>query len=229
MRKYLIISIALILSNYFIKLDKINDLINPHLLFSFEEKIPIEQNVFLKEELNKIKSENEKLNELLKLKNYLNYDYSFAKVVYWENFNQDIIIVINKGLNDNLKIGSGVITFEDSKTLAVGKIIELQETRSKVLTLISPSMGISCKKSDDDYTDNFIVSGMGENCYIKYLPYKYDFKENDLILTTGNDEIFHPNYLVGKVNKVKKSGNKDEIIIKPIVNFSKLKWVIILK
>lgn len=228
MIKYFIIAIILIGINYKIDLTRTNNFINQFLNFSGEKKIEIYYTDFIQEELEKSKILFEQYKDRLNLQKTINLNYEIAEVLYFDNYKKNLIFVINKGTNNNIKVNQGVIAIIDDKATVVGKVIKTHLNTSKILTVYSPNFLISSRIKNSKTTNSFIMSGRYNEMKIKYFPYQYEFNLEDIIITTGNDGIFLPEYKIGKIKKVTPLEPEPIVLVQPKVNYKNLEWVIVL-
>ena len=130
-------------------------------------------------------------------------------------------VTINAGLNFNVTENLGVI---NEKGL-VGKTIITSKRNSKILLINDQSSSVPVKSlSNKSYS---IVKGSPDGKYLisaftkdETLP-----KVGDLLVTSGNAQIFPRDILVGKVVKV----NSDHYFALPYVDFKNLNYVQVIK
>jgi rod shape-determining protein MreC len=228
MFKYFLITFILIALNYKVNVNKFNPHINKLLNFSAEKNLEFQYNVFLKDELDKANEMFARLKSQLNIQKTIKLNYEVAEVLYFDNHNNNLIFVINKGSNHGIKNNQGVITIIDNQPVTAGRIIETEQTTSKVLTIYSPDFYISAKTINDKVSHNFILSGGYNKMFVKYFPYKYDFIFDDIIYTTGNDGIFLANHKIGKITEIVLKEPEPDVIITPFVDYMNIEWVIVL-
>lgn len=131
------------------------------------------------------------------------------------------LLTINAGLNHNVDKNLAVI---NEKGL-VGKTIYSSNQNSKVLLINDSSSSIPVKTlSDNSYS---ILKGSSDGSFLVSLFTQANKmpKIGDLLVTSGNANIFPRDILVAKVIKV----NQDNYIAIPYVNFNNLNYVQIVK
>lgn len=131
------------------------------------------------------------------------------------------LITVNAGLDDNIKVNSAVI---NEKGL-VGKTILTSNKSSKILLINDPTSSIPVKTlSDGSYS---VLSGTSNGHYLisTFIKDNKLPKIGDLIITSGNANIFPRDILVAKVIKV----NHDHYIAMPYVDFKNLNYVQVVK
>ena len=152
---------------------------------------------------------------------------SIAKVIY-NNFNNSRnIITIDKGLEDGMKPGMGVI----SATGVVGKILNCSPKFSTIITILHVDNMLSgkVKRSGEigtvrwDGFDPYTIS-MDDVSRFKSV------KLNDTVVTSDYNRVFPPNIMVGIVKKlgVQEDQAHHEISLKLATDFKNLSYVYII-
>lgn len=176
-----------------------------------------------------VEAENEKLRELLELKNtyQTGWDTVAAEVIGREADNWYEKLTINKGSKDGISENMAVV---DQNGL-VGKIINVTENTSEVQMMIDSgaSLGGMLQKSSIEGVLQGIGGGKGLITMTK-LPYNADIQLNDVVVTSGVGGVFPAGLLVGTVVKVNTSadGLSKEAIIEPYCNFDDIQFVLVI-
>jgi len=130
---------------------------------------------------------------------------------------------INKGSEEGLKKGMGVITHEG----VVGYLLNVTSHYSTVLVLTDRNAVVDALIARTRARG--IVEGLGRDlCNIKYLQRTDDVQVGDLVVT-GFDGIFPKGFPIGTVTKVTKKvyGVTQNVEMRPIVNVGRLEEVLI--
>lgn len=183
----------------------------------------------LKSELQdyeELKQENERLTELLALKDsHKDYDIVTARVIgraigeWYDSF------TINVGKNDGIKKNMVVMTQDG----IVGRVVEVSVTYSKVMPIINASSGVSALLERS--RENCVVSGNTSNSQAKddmevlYLDDGADVVPGDKIVTSGLDGIYPKGIKIGEVSQVLADG---VVLMRSEVSFDTLEEVVIL-
>lgn len=185
-------------------------------------------------ELNDIKKENERLKQMLGLKNELRgqkIDSVPAQVIGRNPDNLNGIIIIDKGTNDGLKVDDMAMSLNKG---LVGKITEVSTNWSKVLLLTDPESSVSCMI--DRTRELTVAQGdavANKYGYIKltYILPEADIITDDVIVSSGYGGIFGKGILVGKVKEVKQEPKEltKYAYIEPTADFKRLEEVIVIK
>ena len=171
------------------------------------------------------KREFERLKKLLEFKTSSASRLIAAQVVavdLWGN-SEYSSLKINKGTEDGLKKGLGVITHEG----VVGYLLNVTSHYSTVLVLTDRNAVIDSLVARTRARG--IVEGLGRDlCNIKYLQRTDDVQVGDMVVT-GFDGIFPKGFPIGSVTKVTKKvyGVTQNVEMRPIVNVGRLEEVFV--
>ncbi len=197
-----------------------------------------EENKKLKDEINNLnselrkyadyKSDNERLQALLELKNNNgNFTYVAANVIARDYSGWYETVTINKGLGDGLKKYDAVVTSDG----LVGNITEVGESYAKVLTIVDSTSSVGAEVSrtkDVVMVDGDVNLMSGGNCKLSYASQKAAIIEGDILETSGLGDVYPKGILIGKVSKISSAENEDIIIVEPAVDFGKLSEVLVI-
>ena len=126
-------------------------------------------------------------------------------------------IIINKGSQDNIKLGMAVL---DGSYL-VGKVVEVNYLTSRVLLL--SDLNSKVPVSIEPRGVYSILSGTGkDNGILQYLKNDLEIKLGNIVYTSGSGSLFKTGIPIGVVKKIEL---EEEIYIKFFSDFSQLKFV----
>lgn len=188
----------------------------------------------LEDELRKkesLKSENERLRELLELKKSSNtYETVAADVVAFNTDNFTRNYTINKGIRHGITENSAVITPYG----LVGYVYEVGRSWAKIRPITDTASSVSATVERVGTTA--IVQGdisLMENgkCKMVYVSKEAGLEIGDYVETSGAGGIIPPNIYIGKITDVKDdvTGVSQEVVIKPGVDFSDIDEVLVIK
>lgn len=193
------------------------------------------QNESLKKEIDALKSklnsleniylENARLANLISFKRQSPYQTIAARVIGRSADSWSSNIIIDKGKRQGIKKQMAVVT----DLGLVGRVIEAQESVSRVLLICDPNLGVSCLVQRS--RQEGLVSGtLGTNLIMRYLPKQADIKLNDVIITSGLNGTYPKAVLIGTVTAIGRefSGLSSYAIIKPAVNLSSIEEVLVI-
>ncbi len=185
------------------------------------------ENKILEEEIMRLKKwqtlaiQNSRENKVLKrLLNATDNNLTLIKTASIINRNDTIyskLVNLNAGYEDNIKKNMSAI----NERGLVGKVIDTTATNSRVILLTDPNLSISVKTISDGTFS--LLSGSGDG---KYLVSSF-IKENkmprlgDIVVTSGNAQIFPLDLLVGKVVKIEKN----RFFVLPFVDFENIDYL----
>ena len=194
------------------------------------------ENKKLKSQIAKLKNRNLKLHEeryenkslkrLLQIKRKTKIASIGAEIIGYNPSKWEQSIIINRGRKDGIKKGAPVISHEG----VVGQVIATSLNTSKVLIIIDRTSAVDVFLQQSR-ARGVIEGGGNELCQLKFILKNNDTKIGDKILTSGLDGVFPKGLLVGVIADLSPnpSGLFDTIKVMPVVNFSKLEFVTVLK
>lgn len=172
-----------------------------------------------------------KLEKFYRLSINLNYPKVAAKIIYKPMDPFSGIIFIDKGNKDGLLPQMPVLADVGGEAIAlVGQVVEVYENWSKVILITDPSFSADVKVERTE--DRGILLGKAEKyCSLQYLPSTSEVKPGDEVLTSGQDALFPPDLLIGKIISVTRDpiqGVFKVAEVEPIVDLYNLDLVFIL-
>lgn len=171
-----------------------------------------------------IKLENNRLTELLKLKEREKRIYTFARVIRrgigrWIN-----TVVIDKGSKDGIKKDMTVMT---ARGLA-GKVFSVRENFSEVILMNDALFRVSVRLMNSRAEG--IAAGEGKRIVVKYVPLEVqDISKGEAVITSGLEGIFPPGIPVGFISNIKDGQFFKEIELLPAQDMYSIEEVVILK
>ncbi len=182
-------------------------------------------------ELNRLKlveNENIQLEALVELQqDYSQYSTIGAKVIAKDPGNWFSSFIIDKGTNYGLEKNM-VVMNEDG---LVGKISECGYNYSKVVSIINDTDAVSAESLRTNDIGYVVADFSGEaKCKMQYSDVSADILVGDEIVTSHLSEIFPEGISIGHVSEltVDSQTSMHYAIIEPSVDFSKLKYVLVL-
>jgi rod shape-determining protein MreC len=182
-------------------------------------------------QLSDLKSENERLKDLLELKNSdTEHEYMAAQIISKSWNNWENTLTLNIGIDEGIEINDVVTTRKG----IVGYVYEVGTNWSKVITVLDPSMSVSSlvKRTGDDG----IVQGdynvkNGQFCKISFVDKESGISVGDTIETSGAGGIFPAGLYIGKISELKSvsDGVSRQAIIETGTDFNNLSHVMVIK
>lgn len=176
-------------------------------------------------EYKTLKDENERLREVLKLKESKNnYDYVGVNIIGYSGGTVSQGYIIDKGTNDGIEKDMIIINHQG----LVGKVTKAESNYSIVETILNENMAVSVMVDSTRETTG-ILRGYKENkneelVKVYNLPIDSEIKEGDVILTSGLGLIYPKEIRIGEVISVETDNIMvmKNALVKPYVDFNKL-------
>jgi len=133
-------------------------------------------------------------------------------------------MVVDRGRDDGVTVGMAVL---GEKGL-VGEVVEVSAkiSRVRLITSYDSVVGALVLRS----RSFGVLRGTGNSyCELLYVTEEGDVSPGDEIVTAGMGEKIPPSISIGSVAYIKGKGDRLEVKVKPIEDFSKLRYVWILK
>jgi len=194
-----------------------------------------EENSRLTDEIHALRIENSKYREMLTTHRRLQDLLQFKRNTNWPMLAAQVIgrdpsgwfrsAIINKGLEAGLKVNMPVV----NSMGVVGRLVSVSRGYAKVLLVIDQNSAIDCINQVS--RGKGILKGLSEKaCELDYVLMTSEMSVGDMIITSGMGRIFPKGIPVGRITKVgdKPGAFFKEILVRPLVDFSKLEEVLVL-
>jgi rod shape-determining protein MreC len=177
--------------------------------------------------LEQLKTENDRLKNLMNMPDVVQGPRIAAKIVGQDSTSESVSFVLNAGKEHGLLPKMPVVTAEG----VVGTVSRVFQGYSTVTAIVDPSHdidGVILRTRS-----RFIVEGKarsGLTGRLKYLDRSEDVKVGDEVVTSGIDGVFPKGMLIGHVIYVKrpKFGVSQEAELRTSVDFGKLEEVLVI-
>lgn len=192
------------------------------------------ENERLKDELARLRLENQITSELLSENERLRAAMDFKKlhpprsvvvqVIGKESSPSSSTITVNKGSDDGLAKNMAVITPEG----VVGRVLTVLAGTAKVQLVTDPGSTLAVRVMRN--REEGLLEGRIDRCALKYVSYYVDIQEGDILVTSGLDGIYPKGLPVATVTTVKKheASSFQTVTAKPAVRFSRLEEALVL-
>lgn len=175
--------------------------------------------------MEEVELENRRLREALQFKDVVKPTLLSARVVAHDVSTDYFAIRIDRGSNDGLTPGMGVLSTRG----VVGRVHRVTAKYSDVLTLFDPSSNIDgiIQRS----RARGVISGQTKQltCKMKYVDQLEDVRVDDMVVSSGYGGIFPKGLLIGYVSSVlpNPSGVLQTVSIRPAVDIYRLEEVFV--
>lgn len=172
--------------------------------------------------------ENERLRELLELRQRLPHRTVVAQIVARSAEHWFSTATINRGSNDGLRPGLAVINAQG----VVGHVESVTPNTARVLLLIDPksAVGGMIEGSETPVLVEGTSSPAGRRGIVRPLVHGASLEPGDTVVTSGLSQIFPQGLLIGTVESVGQGASELQVqgVLKPAVDFSWLDWVVVI-
>lgn len=182
-------------------------------------------------EYSRLKSENEDLKNVLKIKDQLtDTELEGANIIAKDSGNFFNVFLIDKGSTSGVSNNMPIVT---SKGL-VGKVLLAQPFSSKIISIIEDGSAVSAiisKTGDYVVVKGDLKLSKEGLCRLEYIPSDLDLAQGDIIESSGIGGIYPKGIIIGTVKEVRQ-GESDldkYAIVEPAVDLKRLSQVTILK
>ncbi len=182
-------------------------------------------------QLEELRQENRRLREMLSFKEKSSYGLLPAEVTARDPSGWFSTVVINRGYSDGVARDMAVINNDG----LVGSIISVSRNSSKVLLLTDSRRAVSgvVRDSRDSGVIGFVEGSVEQPGYCRMINIlrEAEIKTGDVVLTSGMGGVFPPGLVIGQVMETgdDEYGLLKYALIKPMVNFSRLEEVFVVK
>lgn len=155
------------------------------------------------------------------------YTFIPAKVIKISNNTQHNHLIIDKGSEDGVEVGDGIIT-----TKGVAGIVEsVSRHYSCAISLKNYNVNISARLGTDGPVGSLKWDGKtGDNAVLSEIPQHITLNKLDTVYTSGFSFIFPENIPLGTTAEAKvKGGATYDIKVKLFEDFSRLRYVAVVK
>ena len=170
--------------------------------------------------------EKERLRQLLEFKNQAALPVTGARVIGYDFSIWFKCAFLDKGANDNIKVGMPVLNAAG----VVGRIVEVYPDYAKVLLLIDRASAVDAIVQRNRLRG--ILSGVGATrCFLRYIHKNQDVQVGDVILASGLAGVYPRGTVLGTVTAVDKKvpGLFQEVEVEPAADFTRLEEVLVVK
>ena len=136
-------------------------------------------------------------------------------------------IVIDKGSNDGIKEGVGVI---DENGVIIGKISEVRDNLSKVCLTTNRNCKFAATIQNQNRTMGITEGDLGLTVKMNYIPQSEKINNGDTVITSGLGGNISRGLVIGKVSQINNHSNEiwQDVNIEPLFDINTLTIVTVL-
>jgi rod shape-determining protein MreC len=173
------------------------------------------ENFVLQQKVQKMAAliaENSRLNDLLNASNLVEEDVVIARLIGESADAHRQILLLDKGSAEGIKVGQAVL---DADGLA-GQIIEVSGHSSRMMMIVDSESAVPVQLLRTG--TRFIAEGLGnpELMRLRYVAATADIVEGDVLLSSGLDGHYPPNYPVAKVSHVERDPGQPFLVVEVV-------------
>ena len=173
--------------------------------------------------------ENQVLREYLKFSKDNELSFVMGNIIARKGLdsnNLDQNIIVNKGAQDGVKIGTGVT----SGGAVVGKVISVKSNASEVCLITNRDCKLAATIQNKDNTSGIINGELGLTIKMEFIPQTEELKIGDTVVTSGLEENIPRGLVLGTIEEISKESNElwQSATIEPLVDIDELVIVSIL-
>ncbi|PIS09480.1 hypothetical protein COT75_01265 [Candidatus Beckwithbacteria bacterium CG10_big_fil_rev_8_21_14_0_10_34_10] len=178
------------------------------------------ENADLKVKIKKIEEENISMRKLLQAPLPPSWDFIPAHVL---KVDSDILL-LDQGFDQGVKLGQIVLV----DNVLIGRVIKTTSTLSQVKLITHNEIILKAKVLESE------VKGLVENkrnsLFLTQVDQKLSLQAEQIVITTGEDEIYPANLLIGKIIEIQKQESEfyQQALLKPYIDINELKVVFLL-
>jgi rod shape-determining protein MreC len=163
-----------------------------------------------------IEAENMQLRKILNVVSEPDFNYITVRVISHTNNSFLHSVLVNAGKNHNVKKGQAVINDQG----LIGRVVEVGDKASRVLlvTDINSRIPIVIQRT---FQRGILVGNNDDYPYLKFLAKDADINVGDIVLTSGDGNVFPSSQPIGVVHKLEN----DKYYIRTFANWHKLGFI----
>jgi rod shape-determining protein MreC len=145
---------------------------------------------------SKLYKENTQLKNLLDIKQTSSIPLLATEILYSSNNPFIHRLIINKGINDNVKVGQPLI----NEYGVLGQVTRVFNSYSEVTMISENRIMVPVQNSRNGIKG--IANGANGSLTLKFIPYSSDIKVGDILITSGLDGVYPEGLAVAKVSTI---------------------------
>jgi rod shape-determining protein MreC len=176
-------------------------------------------------QLQTLVQENQQLREILDFKTKQKYNLVLADILSRDSINRNIII-INVGVNKNIKVGQAVVV---ARGIMVGKVLSVADDSAQIRLLTDNASKLGVSLDGQPAVAGLLSGSLGLGMNLDYIPQAQELKKDDILVSSNLDSLIPSGLVVGRVEEIKFSASElfKQAIVSPLIDFNTLSTVAI--
>lgn len=173
--------------------------------------------------LKSLEEENQVLREYLKFFKENESSFVIGNIIARQRINSgdfDQNIIINKGIDDGIKVGAAVV----SRDTIIGKVVEASNNISEICLITNRNCKLAATIQNIEKTSGIISGELGLTIKMEFIPQNEEVNIGDTVITSGLEERIPRGLVMGRIKDINKESNKlwQSATIEPLVDLDDL-------
>jgi rod shape-determining protein MreC len=150
-----------------------------------------------------------------------------ANILSWKRSVNESRFVVDRGTRDGVRVDMAVMVDDG---VYVGKVIKVHEHQSLIATVVDREHITAVSMVNRAETVGSLQGFNGRLAVLKFIPTDIEIMQDDLIVTSGIEELIPPDLVVGLVNAVEDDPNGpfQQAVVEPISPLERYTHVLLL-
>lgn len=135
--------------------------------------------------------------------------------------------VVDVGTDQGVELGAAVVSGEG---MYVGKVAEVGKRSATISALTDPTHSVAVSLLNESRTIGVASGSIGDLLTIDFIPTDEVIQENDLVVTSGLEDLIPSGLIVGVVNTTSQGSGSpfQQAVVEPLTDVRRLSHVLIL-
>lgn len=184
-------------------------------------------------QFTELRSENERLRELLKFQAAASYASVAGRIIAKDPENLYSTFVVNRGSAQGVRKNQAVVAYQDGVEGLVGRVVEVSRESCMVVPIYDATTFVAARLERSRY-EGLVVGGGGDDLplVMRYVKKRAqpEIQFGDLVVTSGMQSLYPPGIAIARAGRIRSFDylNSLEIDLEPVLDFSRLEFVFII-
>lgn len=152
-------------------------------------------------QLLELREENTKLRKELNFYERTRYPIITARVIGRVKENNILFLILNRGKNDNIRIGQPVVV----DGVLAGKITKVRDSTSVVVPLTAPTIKTAATFAGNEKTNGIVEGEFNVNLVMRFIPKDIEIGHGATVVTSGLEEHIPSGLIIGTIEYLKSN------------------------
>lgn len=184
-------------------------------------------------QFTELRSENERLRELLKFQAAASYASIAGRIIAKDPENLYSTFVVNRGSAHGVRKNQAVVAYQDGVEGLVGRVVEVSRESCMVVPIYDATTFVAARLERSRY-EGLVVGGGGDDLplVMRYVKKRAqpEIQYGDLVITSGMQSLYPSGIAIARAGRIRSFDylNSLEIDLEPVLDFSRLEFVFII-